>query len=108
MNKLKSRSADLLAVDVKYEAQNSRFHVPRWGASVFCKPFHTALHLNIGTLEAAFENEIDFSLDTSFRIPVIIEREGIHYINQDVLDASYESARELDNDFKKLVDSIIG
>ncbi|MDR1566327.1 MAG: hypothetical protein LBS48_03460 [Treponema sp.] len=39
--------------------------------------------------------------------PVIEEREGVHYINKTVLNISAETIKDLNQDFKDLVDSII-
>lgn len=74
------------------------------GGPVFCKPFLTGLFLKIDFLEI-HEDEVSTKI---FDKPVIIERNGIHYINQDVLNADHSDIKDMNNDFKKLVDSIIG
>jgi hypothetical protein len=38
---------------------------------------------------------------------VILEREGVHYIDNSVFDPNKETENNLDPEFKKLVDSVI-
>ena len=45
-------------------------------------------------------------LEEDSDIDVILEREGVHYISEDILNPD-PKAGDLDQDFKKLVDSVI-
>jgi len=69
---------------------------------LFSKPF-------INTGKSKVEN-LEVISESKAAIPdeeVIKEREGIHYINGDVLSTEKKADEEIDKDFKDLVDSII-
>ena len=75
-------------------------------SSLLSKPFLAVTgDTSIETLEALPE-ENDKNEDPNSD-GVIEEREGIHYINSEVLSSETDAAVPLDRDFKKLVDSII-
>jgi hypothetical protein len=50
--------------------------------------------------EASFQEESPIS-------EVILERNGIHFINNHVFNPDKETEKNLDSDFRKLVDSVI-
>jgi hypothetical protein len=45
--------------------------------------------------------------EENYDTPVIEEREGIHYINREILNPGPQAEKDLDPDFKELVDSVI-
>ena len=57
-------------------------------------------------MEAVADGEIEIAAEENPEKSVIEEREGIHYISDNVLKPDPETD-DLDRDFKKLVDSII-
>ena len=73
-----------------------------YGAPLFYEPFSIDGSCTIETL-ARYEDNTAAKTGT-----IIEERGGIHYINQALLVRGGVSNQELNLDFKKLVDSIIG
>ena len=76
-----------------------QINISEAGQLLFYEPFSIDVNFKIKTLQRASEYET--LLDT----PVIVEKGGLHFINQDILGE--KSGYEINMDFKRLVDSII-
>jgi hypothetical protein len=81
------------------------------GLSLMYKPFLYTGFSDPQVLESAGDFEEDPSeantSEENYDTAVIEEREGIHYINREILNPGPQAEKDLNPDFKDLVDSVI-
>jgi hypothetical protein len=73
------------------------------GTPLLYKPFRMKEYGDISVLEALPVEKPA----TPRPLPIIEERQGLHYISQAALDSAPNTARDLNQDFKDLVNSIL-
>ena len=77
------------------------------GPAFFNKPCVKGLYAKIEKTSLVKETSVIKESPIVNKDQVIIEKDGIHYVNQSALGLKNSMDREINNEFKNLVDSII-
>ncbi|MFP3041534.1 hypothetical protein LQZ19_06885 [Treponema primitia] len=92
--------------EIAAERLSSNFVKP-----MLSKPFFTALYDELEVLEAQVEDEATLVEETEAAVDeekeIIAERDGISYINENILTPDEKTLKSLDRNFKNLIDSVL-